>query len=378
MVNDSVLRRTRSATARRRLRAWPAAGLVRDGVTRLLNGPARYLLAIGLTAGALWLLLRGVNLLLVAHTIVHARLRYLAPLLGLCVLRYWLRAVRWRVLVGQIRAVTLACSFSRVILSQAADRVLPFQLGYLVTVQITSVKFQIGRFQLFGADLTERMMDGSVFALFLALAVTALSVGRVFTGLAAFMLVGTSTGFMLAWLATRRADCPLIPSHWLLARLLCRFLEGLRAIRNPRRALAVFALTLLVWSTEAVLYAVAGLAFGLHIPPLGYVLLVSASNIGGSVPFVQTAIGFVFVAQQALMAVHQSLAFATAYALSIEAALIVPIVLFTPVAAVQLGLHMRDLFPARTLGTPGSAPPALPRSLLSTPRGSSPSDSTPG
>ena len=318
---------------------------------RLVFGPLRYLLAFALTCGGGWLLLHRVNFSVVGHTVVHASPPLLIPIVALCLLRYWLRAVRWRVLVRHIRLVSVAHSFDRVILSQAAERILPFQLGYLVTVQVTSVKFQIWRFQLFGTDLMESMMDGLIFALFLALAVSTLSVGRAFTGLTALMLAGTTGGFALTWWATRKPGGRIVPLHWPLARFLQRFLQGLHTIQDVRRLLSVFGLTAVIWGTEAILYWVAGLALGLHVNPLVYVFLVSASNIGGSVPFIQSAVGFVFVAQQALMAVGQSLGFATAYALSIEAALILPILICGPAAAYQLRLRFRDLVPQDVLSS---------------------------
>lgn len=97
-------------------------------------------------------------------------------------------------------------------------------------------------------------MEGLLIALFLPLAVTTLSVGRVFTGLTALMLAGTAIGFALA----RSAVCRLAGAWRRLIdrlRASCNASSGMpHAIQHLRRSLSNFRLTAVIWSTEAAPY----------------------------------------------------------------------------------------------------------------------------
>ena len=163
----------------------------------------RILAGTGVSAGVIWLFLKDVQLGEVANSLKMADPIFVIPMIGIFFLRYWLRALRWSVLVQHLREITPRLALPRVIFAQASNVVLPFQLGYVVMVQISSRKFQLGRRELFGAEIIERIMDGFVFSLMLALALATLTIGSGFTGLTIFMLFGTTTGLSLVWFFTR-------------------------------------------------------------------------------------------------------------------------------------------------------------------------------
>ena len=140
-----------------------------------LGSVLRILTGIGISLLMVWLLLRDVDLGDVARTLGHADIRYLVPVALVFLARYWLRAIRWQVLVRHLKEISARDILPRVILAQGANLVLPFSLGYVLMVQITATKFQLGRRELFGAEAIERMMDGLVFALLLALALATLA-----------------------------------------------------------------------------------------------------------------------------------------------------------------------------------------------------------
>jgi uncharacterized membrane protein YbhN (UPF0104 family) len=330
----------------RRLPAWARTWV---------PGGVQYAGGIAVTLLLAWLLVREVDFGEVWLTIRRARWYYLAPIAAAFALRYWLRAVRWRALVRHIRPVRARDALPRVVLSQAANIVLPFQLGYALMVQVAAEKFGIGRAQLLGSEALERLMDGAVFALFLALSLMTLSPGAGFTGLTVFMLLGTGTGLVLAWWFTREPLDPFADADSPVRRLLGRlhggflrpFQHGLSAVRDPRQTRDVFCLTAAIWLTEAVFYWLLGEALGIHVGPMAYVFVVGAANVGAGMPLVQSGVGLVFVAQQALVRVGISADTATAYALSVEALLAAPLVLVGPVAACALRLRPRDLNPFR-------------------------------
>jgi uncharacterized protein (TIRG00374 family) len=277
---------------------------------------------------------------------------YLPGIAALYVLRYWLRSLRWHVLVAHLRDVSPWQALPRVLLSQAANLVLPFQLGYGLMVQISAERFRLGRSQLLGAEAIERMMDGLVFALFLALALATLSIGEGFTGLTAFLLFGTFTGLGLAWFFTRRS--PAAPAaHGALEKrfgprfrtlFLPAFRQGLASIQRWRQARDIFLLTLATWTAEAALYWLVGLSLGLSVNPLVYVFVTAAANTGAGIPLIHSGVGFVFLCQQALVAVGETTTLATAYSLGLEGLLIAPFVILGPASVYWMRLRFRDVF----------------------------------
>jgi len=309
--------------------------------------PLRFVFMAGTSVLLFWLLVRDVNLQLMGHTLAHAQLLYLLPISVAFFVRYWLRAVRWRRLVRHLREIPTGHCFDRVVLCQAADRMLPAQLSYPVTVQLAAAKFQIGPVQLFGTDLIERMMDGCVYAVFLAVALATLRIGAAYTGVTAFLVVGTAIGMSLGWWLTRRPRDKRVPANWPFARFLRQFLEGLETIQEGRKTLWLFGVSLAIWFVEAGIYLLVGLALGIHLNPLVGVFLVAMANTGAAVPLAQAAVGFIFVAQRVLEWSGHTASAATTYAATLEVLLLLSVLLLAPAAAYRLRVGWQDFLPRR-------------------------------
>ncbi len=328
-----------------------------------LAQPLRILLGVAVSLLLLWLLLRDVSLAEVGSTLQRADPRFLPPIALVFFTRYWLRAHRWRILVGHLRAVTARRALPRVVLGQAANMALPFGLGYVLTIQLTARKFGIGRPQLFGAEAVERMMDGLVFALLLALALATLAIGDGFTGLTAFMLVGAPAGLALAWFATREREGAAAGWRGVLARPgLAPFLTGMRSIRSGPRTTSALALSLAVWLSEALLYWAVAASLGISLSFLVHVFVVAAANIGAGIPLAQASVGLAFLAKTALESLGEPPEAALAYAVGVEAIIVLPAVLLAPLAAWDLRVGWRDVIP-RFGRAPAEPPPAAAASI---------------
>lgn len=326
-----------------------------------LARPLRILLGVAVSLLLVWLLLRDVSLAEVGRTLQRADPRFLPPIALVFLTRYWLRAHRWRILVGHLRAVTARRALPRVVLGQAANMALPFGLGYVLTIQVTARKFGIGRLQLFGAEAVERMMDGLVFALLLALALATLAIGDGFTGLTAFMLVGTPAGLALAWLATREREGTAEGWRGLLARPgLAPFLTGMRSIRDGPRTTRALALSLAIWLSEALLYWAVAASLGIGLSFLVHVFVVAAANIGAGIPLAQASVGLAFLAKTALESLGEPPEAALAYAVGVEAIIVLPAVLLAPLAAWDMRVGWRDVIPrfGRSRARPAPSPAA--------------------
>jgi uncharacterized membrane protein YbhN (UPF0104 family) len=116
-------------------------------------------------------------------------------------------------------------------------------------------------------------------------------------------------------------------------RLSFRFLEGFTALRSPRRAAAILALSMPVWLSEAAMYTVIALGFDLQDALAGTGMLVgvlilttATSNLGTSVPSTGGGIGpFEFFAQATLIFFGVASPSASAFAIVLHLALLVPV-----------------------------------------------------
>lgn len=313
----------------------------------------KYGAGLGVTGFFVWLFIKDVAFVDVWRAMRRADLRLLPAVAGVFLLSYWLQAWRWHHLVRHLTDVSTSAAFPRVLLSHSAGMLLPFQLGQVLMVQISAEKFGLDRARLFGAEAISRMMDGLVFALFLAAALVLLPLGSGFTALAIFMLVGTALGFALALWGSHEHPHVLVCHHLPFEakirqahrKLLHPFLKGLSSIRNLRQTVDVFLISVGVWGVEALFYWLTGLMLHLHQDPAVYIFLVAAANIGGGIPFAQSGAGFIYIAQQGFVAVGQSRGTATAYALTLQALLIAPIVVIAPYAIYRMHLTWADLIP---------------------------------
>jgi len=327
----------------------------------------KYLAGVAVTALFAVLLVRHVDFDAVWRTMRGADLRWLPAVAATFLLSYWLQAWRWHHLVRHLKSVSTAAAFPRVLLAHSAGMLLPFQLGQVLMVQVSAEKFGLDREQLFGAEFVSRLMDGLVFALFLLVGLVRLPIGSAFTALTVFMLVGTSLGFGLALWGSyehphvlERSHLPFKPAIVKLhEQVLHPLLQGLGSVRNPAQMRDVFLLSLAIWGVEAVFYGVTAGMLHLHARPETYLFLVAAANIGGGIPFAQSGAGFVYVAREAFVAVGQRVETATAYALVLQALLILPIVVIAPYAILRLKLGWADLIPwLKRAERPPSASPS--------------------
>jgi uncharacterized protein (TIRG00374 family) len=315
-----------------------------------ITKPLRVLAGAAISAGLIWVFLKDVQLGEVANSLKMADPIFVIPMIGIFFLRYWLRALRWSVLVQHLRKIRPRLALPRVIFAQASNIMLPFQLGYVVMVQISSRKFQLGRRELFGAEIIERIMDGFVFSLMLALALATLAIGNGFTGLTIFMLFGTTTGLCLVWFFTRPQILKKKPGTG-LSKHLFRFLQsdtitplihGLKAAQQKKQMFKIFLLTSFAWMAEALLYWLVAESLGIDASPLVHIFVVAAANIGAGIPLAQSGIGLILLANLSLRGIGETAETAVAYAIGVEAIVVLPLLFLAPFAAWDMRLSWKD------------------------------------
>ncbi len=258
----------------------------------------------------------------------------LAPVLVLQALAWWVRSVRWRVLLSPFQATSAARLFPIVMIGTMINSLVPARAGEFWRAHTLGRREGLSRSTTFGTIVVERVLDGLVLVLLASVGLLAIGSSASLTILIGSMALLFAIGLgVVAVLAHSerarqfaiRAAVVVIPGRHraFVEERLGLFMHGLRALREGRVFLGAVVLTGLVWVMETASYWTLGVAFGLDVSPQSYFLVVAVANLALAVPLSLGGIGpFEFFTQQSLALLGVSSSLALAYAVSIHGLII--------------------------------------------------------
>lgn len=268
------------------------------------------------------------------------------------------RTVRWRLLLAPMKRIGTGRLFPVVIVGYMANNVLPVRMGEIVRSYYLGQREDVSKSATLATIAVERIMDGVVL-LFLLAAVSPFLPLDLIEGVAEdrgipwqVMVAGTTIPFLgamgLVWftanhprwlLATVRwATYPLPGRLQSLVRLVVENgIDGLEALKDPKRLSMLFALSLPVWLGEVAMFCVIGYSFDLAQPQalggagmmiVAMIAVTAISNLATALPSSPGAIGpFELFATASLVVLGVEGDVAFAYAIVLHAALLIPITL---------------------------------------------------
>lgn len=268
-------------------------------------------LSFFLTAIFLALALYRVEWEKLAHTFVSADYRLVA-LAALCWLSgYGLRTLRWQKFLAPTQTIPVARLFPVLIIGFAFNNLLPGRPGELARAYLLGVRENLAKTTALATVVAERVADGIMVVVFLALAFGAfvalhltLPAGAQTLIVFAMILFGSALGALLLLLA--RADWAqtilgaftrFLPRALgaRISGMLDAFIIGLRAFGSLENAVTIGALSLGVWSLDSLAYFTMLSAFG-ALPDLSLrlaaaPLLTGIINLGIMIPAAPGGLG---------------------------------------------------------------------------------------
>ena len=293
----------------------------------------------GVDPAELWADLRGVNAGFYLLSVALATLTFPA------------RAVRWRIILASSgEAVPYRPVWHATAIGFMATNLLPARAGELARAYAASRFLGVPLPRSIGSIAVERVFDGLIVVLLLALAIATFRVagaaqlsGRsvssivAWTG-AAFIVILAVLFFLvhaprpaLAWLAA--ALRRVLPERWaeFVVRMTRSFIEGLTVLRSPAAFARVVAWSLAVWLINAAAFYAAFLAFHLGpLPVTSPLLMQGIVAVGVAIP---SSPGFVGVFE-----------WTGVFALGLYG------VAQTPAASCALGTHIGWFLPITAIG----------------------------
>lgn len=283
----------------------------------------RLLLGVVISALALWLALRNVEGAELARSLREVQPLYLAVAFVFTVLvRFWLTALRWQVLLQPIKSIGTHRLFSVTMIGFMANNILPARMGEFVRAYALGRTESLSKSLSFATIMIERVFDGLTLLGFLAVAVF-------FVPFPAWVAPAAEASFALylavlgvmVWLWHR----PETAAHWLrrllgpfptlqarALRILRSFTLGLEVLTRGRHLAVVMGLSILIWLVVVIGVQVAFLALGLTLPLMASIVLVTIVSLGVMLPSSPGFIGtfqFFTVTSLALFGVSESQGF---------------------------------------------------------------------
>jgi len=271
-----------------------------------------WLIAGLLAAVLLYFSLRGVEWRRVWTLIADAQWSYLAVAGLTSCGSYFLRSLRWRILLNAEAKFSVGTVFAANMAGYLGNNFLPARAGELVRTFIISSKSALSKTYVLTTALAERMLDAVALVLWSSVVLLGVNpkprwledASRTMTLIASAgalaILVLPHTGNLYDTII-RRIPIPA----WIrdrLLRLVEQILSGLRAFHDLRRLSGFVALTVLIWGLDAAGTMIAGQAFRLNLSFPVAALLLCGMGLGSALPSAPGYVGiYQFVAVSVLV-----------------------------------------------------------------------------
>jgi uncharacterized protein (TIRG00374 family) len=335
----------------------------------------RTLLGLALSLVLLWLLLRGVNTDELLASLRSANYVAVIPAVLIYFAGVGVRAVRWRLFLAPVARYSTPQLFVATIIGFTVNNLMPVRLGEIARAILLRRWGGTPPVATLGTILVERLFDGLTLCVILALAGPWLPVG---SWLRPAALLGGLAFGAATICATLGAYCPerlLRLAGWLSRPLsrprrmrllaICQsFFDGLQILRNSRVVVGGAALSVLAWLSEAAMYYLIMLGFGISAVPFAALLGMVAANLGTMIPSSPGFVGtFDWPLQSVLVGVFGLDGdLATSFTLVVHASLLAPVTLLGLLFLWREGLSLGQVGrsglagPAATPSTDSAAP----------------------
>lgn len=288
------------------------------------------LLATALAAVLLYLSTRGVEWGRVWRTIAGAQWRYIAGAVGFTVFSFFLRALRWRILLNAEARFSVGTVFWANSAGYLGNSFLPARAGEVIRSVLISNRSTLSKTYVLTTALGERLMDAITLVLCSSLVLMGVNpkphwmedVSRTMAMLAGAgavaVMVLPHTGGLLENVV-RRVPLPA-RFRGILLGLAEQVLQGLRAFHDWSRFAGFVCLTVVIWTSDCFGVITGARALGIGLSFRVAMLLIAGLGLSSALPSTPGYVGiFQFVAVTVLTPFGVSRDGALAYILVLQA-----------------------------------------------------------
>jgi len=297
---------------------------------------------------------------------------YVIPALALFGVAKLLVAARWRLMIHRFSAdLPLFPLFGILLVSNLANNVVPARIGDLIRVQVPAQRYEMSRARLAATVFaTESLLDGIAFVTLGLIGLALIDLPNfptaVFWGMLGLVAGGLIAVVPLSHLKLEEDwECrgvlgtlPHRVQHG-IEESVPHFIDGLAVFKSLKHGSQAIGLSFAIWLVEVAVFALYGLAFGIHLSMAAWMLIMVAANVISSVPLAPSNIGPYEVALTELVkALGISAGLAGGYAIASHVFNIAWITFAGVVAMLALQLSPGDVFSLSGTATRNAQPEA--------------------
>jgi uncharacterized protein (TIRG00374 family) len=268
----------------------------------------------------------------------------------------WIRTWRWQSMLNHIASVPLRTLFPIVVIGYMGNNVYPVRAGEVLRSYVLRRNCGIAMSASLATVVLERLFDGLVMLLFVAVTLPFAPLPPMFRSL----VIGFSGIFLVAligfiWLAARpqrmsrlytmlvdRFAPDQLRPH--IHGLFDRFIIGLQSLRSPREMIVILLTSTLIWLGETLKYWFVMHAFPFEVSFLVLMLMTAVVNLFTTIPSTPGYVGTFDAPGIAILTqfgvVH---AVAAGYTLVLHVALWLPVTLLGAWYMLRQSLTWRDM-----------------------------------
>ena len=305
----------------------------------------QFWVGLAVSAGFLYLALRGLGIGEIWEPLKSARYWWLLPGVAVYFVGVWVRSWRWHYLLRPVKAVPTTTMFPIVAIGYMGNNIYPARAGEVLRAVVLKRKEEISISASLATVVVERVFDGVVMLGFVFLNLPELAtlttasgfVGNIQTlalwGAVAFL--GALAVFLAAAMFPIQAEKVigkliqiLLPERIQekVSDIVGRFLNGLESLRSPREAIMVLLTSIVIWLLETGKYWFVMQAFDFQVSFFALMLMNGIVNLATTIPSAPGYVGtFDAPGIAVLTAYGVDQGIAAGYTLVLHAALWLPI-----------------------------------------------------
>lgn len=257
------------------------------------------ILGVAVTIVCLWLAVRGIPFVEIKTAFAKADYRTLPILLILLFAFYWIKAIRWRLLLKPQKDFHTKEVFPAMMIGFMGNNILPAHLGEFMRMIVFAKQKNLTKTAVFSTLVLERIFD--VIAILLLLGIGVAFVPNLPESIQSLAIVaGAATGallvgstFYVVWthqfirfIDAVMTGIRIVPEviREKIVELLKLGEVGLAALKDPRLTIGIAITSLVQWLVNGVMIDVALRSFGINLSLFASLTVLGVVAIGVSVP----------------------------------------------------------------------------------------------
>jgi uncharacterized protein (TIRG00374 family) len=262
----------------------------------------KLLIGIVISTAFLYLAVRGIEWTEFVAALRHTRYVFLIPAILFTLLGHFVRSIRWKFMMDPIKRCPIGSLWSATAIAFMVNNILPARLGEFVRAFAIGRSEQVSRSASFATIVYERVVDVFVLIILLWYSMVTIS-GPPWMARSAELLVVFNVALFVLLFAMVRwrdrfrlvLDRVLRPLPEAAGRRLHTsadsFVDGLGVVTQPRSALPIALLSIVVWGCAVLGIYFCVVAFRLDVPVLASLFLVVIISLGSMIPSAPAFLG---------------------------------------------------------------------------------------